>query len=186
MRTNLIKVAVPILGVSYGAVPFSSYGGLRKSRGPSNPDHSLEKLANDLNAVLEQISPNGPVILIGHSIGGMTQQTFCRLFGEKLGKSVKGLVLVHTTYTNPLATNMAAWIAKPLEPIIKIVNFLMIPLAPLFWLSNWQSYYNGSAHMAARLESFTGKQSWEQLDHSALKSPPIMIATLSFSLSEPR
>ena len=108
MRTNLIKVAVPILCVSYGAVPFSSYGGLRKSRGPSNPDHSLEKLANDLNAVLEQISPNGPVILIGHSIGGMTQQTFCRLFGEKLGKSVKGLVLVHTTYTNPLATNMAA------------------------------------------------------------------------------
>jgi len=161
------------------------HAGLGKSRGPSNHDHSLEKLANDLNAVLEHVAPNGPVILIGHSIGGMTQQTFCRLYAEKLGKSVKGLVLLHTTYTNPVATNIAAWIAVPLEPIIKVLNFSTIPLAPLLWLSNWQSYFNGSLHVSARLESFTGKQTWGQLDHSAMmgaKAWPSVVARGNFGM----
>ncbi len=161
------------------------HAGLGKSRGPSNHDHSLEKLANDLNAVLEQLAPNGPVILIGHSIGGMTQQTFCRLYGEKLGESVKGLVLVHTTYTNPVSTNVAAWITKPLEPLLKLINFTMIPLSPFIWLSNWQSYYNGSLHVSARLESFTGKQTWEQLDHSAwmgAKARPSVVARGNFGM----
>lgn len=161
------------------------HAGLGKSRGPSNHDHSLEKLANDLNAVLEQLAPNGPVILIGHSIGGMTQQTFCRLFGEKLGESVKGLVLVHTTYTNPVSTNVVAWITKPLEPLLKLINFVMIPLAPFIWLSNWQSYFNGSLHVSARLESFTGKQTWDQLDHSAwmgAKAWPSVVARGNFGM----
>jgi len=178
------KYLIPGLSRHYRIVTWD-HAGLGKSRGPSNHDHSLEKMANDLNAVLEQTAPTGPVILIGHSIGGMTQQTFCRLYAEKLGKSVKGLVLLHTTYTNPVATNMAAWIAKPLEPIIKVINFLMIPLAPFSWLSNWQSYFNGSLHMSARLESFTGKQSWEQLDHSALmgaKAWPAVVARGNFGM----
>jgi len=148
-------------------------------------DHSLEKLAHDLNAVLEYVAPKTPVILVGHSIGGMTQQTFCRLYSEKLGKSVKGLVLLHTTYTNPTATNMAAWITKPLEPIIKLINFTMIPLAAMVWLSNWQSYFNGSLHLSARLESFTGKQTWEQLDHSALmgaRAWPSVVARGNFGM----
>ncbi len=93
--------------------------------------------------------------------GGMTQQTFCRLYADKLGKSVKGLVLLHTTYRDPVDTNVAAWITTSLEPILKLINFSMIPLAPLAWLSNWQSYFNGSLHVSARLESFTGKQTWE-------------------------
>ncbi|HUP81863.1 MAG TPA: alpha/beta hydrolase [Pirellula sp.] len=163
------------------------HAGLGKSRGPSNHDYSLEKLANDLNAVLEHAVPNGPVILIGHSIGGMTQQTFCRLFAEKLGKSVKGLVLLHTTYTNPVATNVASWITIPLEPIIKLINLSMIPLAPLAWLSNWQSYFNGSLHVSARLESFTGKQTWEQLDHSAMmgaKAWPGVVARGNFGMMQ--
>ena len=141
--------------------------GLGKSKGPTNHDYSLEKLANDLNAVVGHVATNGHVVLVGHSIGGMTQQTFCRLHGDKLGTSVQGIVLLHTTYTNPLSTNMLAWIIKPLEPLVSLMNFVMIPLAPVMWLSNWQSYFNGSAHWAARFESFTGKQSWEQLDHSA-------------------
>ncbi len=171
--------------VENGQQATSAFAGLGKSRGPSNHDHSLEKLANDLNAVLEHVAPNGPVILIGHSIGGMTQQTFCRLYAEKLGKSVKGLVLLHTTYTNPVATNIAAWIAVPLEPIIKVLNFSTIPLAPLLWLSNWQSYFNGSLHVSARLESFTGKQTWGQLDHSAMmgaKAWPSVVARGNFGM----
>ncbi len=159
--------------------------GLGKSKGPSNGDYSLEKLSGDLNAVLEHTVGDGQVIMIGHSIGGMIQQTFCRMHADKLKNSVKGLVLLHTTYINPVRTNMAAWITKPLEPIIKLINLSMIPFAPLIWLSNWQSYFNGSSHLFARLESFTGKQTWPQLDHSAFmgaKAWPSVVARGNFGM----
>lgn len=178
------KYAIVDLNAHYRVITWD-LAGLGKSRGPSNRDYSLEKLAHDLNAVLEHTTPKQPVILVGHSIGGMTQQTFCRLHAEKLNSSVKGLVLLHTTYTNPIVTNMAAWLTKPLEPIIKLINLLMIPLAPLAWLSNWQSYFNGSLHLSARLESFTGQQTWEQLDHSAwmgAKAWPSVVARGNFGM----
>lgn len=160
------KYMTPTLVSRYRVVVWD-LAGLGQSRGPQNNDFSLEKLADDLNAVLEQVAPKGPVVLVGHSIGGMTQQTFCRLHPEKLGKFVKGIVMLQTTYTNPLETNLLSAVVKPLEPVVAFMNFVMIPLSPLVWLSNWQSYFNGSAHWAARLESFTGKQTWKQLDHSA-------------------
>lgn len=160
------KYMLPGLVSQYRVVVWD-LAGLGQSRGPKNNDFSLEKLAHDLNAVLERVAPKGPVVLVGHSIGGMTQQTFCRLYHEKLGKSVKGIVMLQTTYTNPLETNLLTAVVKPLEPVVAFMNFVMIPLSPLIWLSNWQSYFNGSAHWAARLESFTGKQTWKQLDHSA-------------------
>src|SRR3954470_23594666 len=41
--------------------------------GPSTPDHStIEWLGKDLRRVIEVTAPDGPVIVIGHSMGGMT------------------------------------------------------------------------------------------------------------------
>ena len=77
--------------------------GLGLSTRPDNRDYSLENLARDLEAVLG-LADGRPAILLGHSIGGMITQTFCRLFPESLGTRVKGLVLAHTTYTNPVRT----------------------------------------------------------------------------------
>ncbi len=50
----------------------------------------------------------GPVVLVGHSIGGMIQQTFCRLFPETTSSKSQGIVFVHTTYTNPTHTVMGS------------------------------------------------------------------------------
>jgi pimeloyl-ACP methyl ester carboxylesterase len=142
--------------------------GLGRSTAPDSGNFSLEKLAGDLDSVIRVVSPESPVVLIGHSIGGMIQQTFCRLHREQLGESVKGIVLVHTTYKNPIYTNIASGLTIALEkPLIVPLNYLMIALAPLFWLSNWQSYLNGSAHTTSRLTSFSGKQTKQQLDHGA-------------------
>ncbi len=143
--------------------------GLGRSRGPDNRDWSLEKMAHDLDAVLEATASPDPVVLAGHSIGGMITQTYCRLYGGKLGPDVQGIALLHTTYVNPLRTCFLAPLATALElPLITPFNYLTIALAPLVWLSNWQSYLNGSLHMCTRLSTFSGKQSWKQLDHAAL------------------
>ena len=142
--------------------------GLGKSQAPTRGDFSMDMLAGHLQAVVESNAKAGPAILIGHSIGGMTQQTFCRLFPQQLGQAVIAMALVHTTYTNPVRTNFAATVLTAIEkPVIVPMNYLMIALAPFAWLSNWQSYLNGSSHWTTRFTSFTGRQTREQLDHSA-------------------
>ena len=144
--------------------------GLGNSTGPKNRDHSIEKMAHDLAAVIDATSTPSrtPFFLIGHSIGGMIQQTFCRVHREYLQNTVKGMVLVHTTYTNPVRTNLAHTLMTAIEkPVLVPLNYLTIVLAPLAWLSNWQSYLNGSLHISSRFTSFSGKQTRRQLDHGA-------------------
>jgi pimeloyl-ACP methyl ester carboxylesterase len=75
--------------------------GLGGSTRPTTADESLEKMAQALEAILTFLGPR-PVLLVGHSIGGMLLLTLCRLFPEALGARVCGLVLVHTTDTNPV------------------------------------------------------------------------------------
>ncbi|MGN6547816.1 MAG: alpha/beta fold hydrolase, partial [Aureliella sp.] len=154
---------------------------LGRSHGPANKDYSLEKMADDLDAVLHATLENdSPVILLGHSIGGMILQVFSRVHGDELGRTVKGLVLLHTTYTDPLRTITASSLATALEvPVVIPMNYLTIALAPLAWLSNWQSYFNGSLHIWTRLVSFSGKQSRAQIEHGAWLAAKAWPATIA-------
>lgn len=141
--------------------------GLGKSEGPQNRDYRLEKMAHDLDAVISAAAA-GPVILVGHSIGGMIIQTYCRLFPDKIAERISGIVLLHTTYTNPIRTMWGAPLLRLIEkPIIVPMNYLLIGLAPLYYISNWMSYWNGSLHTVSRFTSFAGNQTWGQLDYSA-------------------
>ena len=119
--------------------------GLGLSKKPDNNDYRLENLASDLEAVLD-FAGDRPAILVGHSIGGMITLTFCKLFPEKLGTRVAGLVLAHTSYTNPVRTTSMAGLYTALEkPVVIPLLYLTIALWPLAWLMNWMSYFNGSA-----------------------------------------
>ena len=141
--------------------------GLGKSEAATSGDQSMQKMAQDLEAVRLAACGNDPVILVGHSIGGMIQQEYCKLAESRLQDQVKGLVFVHTTYINPVRTNLLAGLTIALQPLLVALSYLTIPLAPLAWLSNWQSYYNGSMQLTSRLTSFSGKQTREQLDRGA-------------------
>lgn len=68
---------------------------------PEDRDYRLETFAAHLDAVLD-LAGGKPAILKGHSIGGMTTLTYCKQYPRNLGTKVAGLVLVHTTYTNPV------------------------------------------------------------------------------------
>lgn len=144
--------------------------GLGKSRGPKNNDYSLEKYARDLESVIA-LAGNKPVILLGHSMGGMLTLTFCRLFPEYLVSRVAGLVLVDTTYTNPVKTSIFSKLLRAIQkPLLEPVLYLTILLSPLVWLMNWLSYLNGSLYISVELSGFTGKETRGQLDFSALLS----------------
>ncbi|HEY9829709.1 MAG TPA: alpha/beta hydrolase [Stenomitos sp.] len=143
--------------------------GLGKSSKPKNQDYSLEKYARDLEAVVDLVGK--PVILLGHSMGGMLTLTFCRLFPEQLGSRVAGLILVDTTYTNPVKTAIGSKVLRAVQkPLLEPLLYLTIGLSPLLWLMTWLSYLNGSLHISVELSGFKGTETRGQLEFSALLS----------------
>ncbi|MEA3212396.1 MAG: hypothetical protein QOE70_5453 [Chthoniobacter sp.] len=153
--------------------------GLGASTRPTTRDYSLENLAKHLDAVLTLVG-NKPAILLGHSIGGMITLTFCRLFPDALGTRVNGLVLTHTTPTNPVRTTSGAAFFTAIEkPVLVPMMYLTIALSPLLWLMNWLSYRNGSAHLANKLSSFAGTETWEQIEFATWFQPQASPAVLA-------
>jgi pimeloyl-ACP methyl ester carboxylesterase len=144
--------------------------GLGKSSRPKNNDYSVEKYARDLEAVIA-LAGDKPVILLGHSMGGMLTLTFCRLFPEYLGSRVAGLILVDSTYTNPVKTSIFSKFLRTVQkPLLEPLLYLTIGVSPLFWLMTWLSYLNGSLHISVELSGFKGTETRGQLDFSALLS----------------
>ncbi|QEH38421.1 Arylesterase [Aquisphaera giovannonii] len=153
--------------------------GLGRSSQPADRDYSLEKLARDLDAVVG-LAGGRPVTLVGHSIGGMINLTYCRLFPEALGTRVSGLIQVHTTYTNPVrTTGGAAFYTAVQKPLIEPLLHLTIALDPLAWLLNALSWLNGSAHRSTERSSFSGRETRGQLNFMArytVKDRPAVLA----------
>ncbi len=153
--------------------------GLGKSKKPHNRDYSLEKYARDLEAVLALVEDQ-PAILVGHSMGGMILLTFCRLFSEHLEQRVAGLILVDSTYTNPLKTTTFSKLLLSLQkPLLEPSLHLAIALSPLLWLTSWLSYLNGSVLLTTEISGFTGTETRGQLNFSSLigiKSSPGVLA----------
>jgi len=136
-------------------------------------------MARDMAAVVA-VAGERSVVLVGHSIGGMIILTFCRLFPELVGRQVCGLVLVHTTYTNPVRTTAKRGLYTALQkPVLEPLLHLTVWLSPLVWLMNCLSYFNGSAHVSTARQSFAGAESWGQLDFVArflLRDSPAVLA----------
>ena len=61
-------------------------------------DHnsSIDQLAEDLRVVIEEFAPTGDLVLVGHSMGGMTIMGLADAHPELFGDRVKGVVLVAT------------------------------------------------------------------------------------------
>jgi len=66
--------------------------------GRGKPEHStIDQLARDLAAVLEARVPRGPVVLVGHSMGGMTIMGLAALRPELFGPKVVAVALLSTS-----------------------------------------------------------------------------------------
>lgn len=147
------------------SLTFWDLPGLGRSRAR---EVSLSAFAADLGCLLEA-SGRRPAVLVGHSIGGMTIQTLIRERPELLDR-VAGVVLLNTTYTNPLKTMILSGPLQALQkPLIEPAMRLAQALHPLVWLFQWQSYLSGSAHIAHRF-GFGRFVTRSQLEHVTLLS----------------
>lgn len=142
--------------------------------GRSTGEISLENFAASLATVMHW-SDAERVVLVGHSIGGMTIQTLARDNPALFVQHVAGVALLNTTYINPLKTMILPRFMQAIRwPLLEPIMRLTILLQPLAWLSAWQSYFSGTAHLGNRL-GFGKYVTRSQLNHVTLlatKNPP--------------
>lgn len=58
---------------------------------------TIDDLADDLYRVINELAPSGPVVVVGHSMGGMTIQRLAGKAPELFGERVVGAVLISTS-----------------------------------------------------------------------------------------
>ncbi|HWG28100.1 alpha/beta hydrolase [Actinospica sp.] len=68
----------------------------RDEKGRAKPV-TIDQLGEDLYAVLQATCPEGPVILIGHSMGGMTMMALAARHPELFGDRIVGTALISTS-----------------------------------------------------------------------------------------
>jgi pimeloyl-ACP methyl ester carboxylesterase len=73
-------------------------------RSPTHPSYAsevaeltIDQLGEDLGHLLDELAPGGPVLLGGHSMGGMTIMCLAAARPELFGDRVRGVVLVSTS-----------------------------------------------------------------------------------------
>jgi pimeloyl-ACP methyl ester carboxylesterase len=62
-----------------------------------NAHATIDQLGDDLLAVLREVVPEGPVVLVGHSMGGMTVMAFAERHPDVFDERVVGTALISTS-----------------------------------------------------------------------------------------
>lgn len=65
--------------------------------GRGRPGTTIDRLGYDLGCVLDAVAPQGPVILVGHSMGGMTVMALADQRPELFGDTIRGVALLATS-----------------------------------------------------------------------------------------
>lgn len=68
----------------------------RSARGPVD-GHVIDQLGRDLARVIEHTAPSGPVVVVGHSMGGMTIMSLAAHRPDLFGDRVQGVALIATS-----------------------------------------------------------------------------------------
>lgn len=153
--------------------------GLGETMSPADGDFSLERMATDLHTVLT-LADGKPVVIVGHSIGGMINLIFCKMYPQDLNTRVLGLVELDSSYTNPVRTTKNSGLNLALQkPVAEPLLHAMIPLSGLFRAMTWLSYQEGLQSLSNARSAFDGTESRGQLDlvsRYGFESSPAVVA----------
>jgi pimeloyl-ACP methyl ester carboxylesterase len=110
----------------------------------------------------------------------MINLEYARRYPAKLGREVRGIVEVNTTFTNPVETKKSAERSRKLQdPVYKPALHAIAWCSPVARALGWLAYQSGLAHLQLASQSFAGAQTWDQLDlmaRYAYRSSPGVIA----------
>lgn len=88
--------------------------------GRSPREHStIEWCGADLRRVIEEVAPDGPLVLIGHSMGGMTVMALADAHPELFRERVAGVALLSTSpgKLSELTLGIPARVARLIKPL---------------------------------------------------------------------
>jgi pimeloyl-ACP methyl ester carboxylesterase len=88
---------------------------------------TIDRTARDLGQVLDAVVPEGPVVLAGHSMGGMTVMAFARQRPELFGTRVVGAFLLATSAGGLVSTGL-------LGAAVRLMRALRLLPLYLWWL----------------------------------------------------
>ena len=94
---------------------------------------TMEQLGRDVQAVLEATCPTGPVVLLGHSMGGMALMAWARQFPEELGSRVVGAFLLATSAGGLVTGGPFGWAVRQLTRLrlLSLYLWLLRLVAPV-------------------------------------------------------
>jgi pimeloyl-ACP methyl ester carboxylesterase len=85
---------------------------------------TLEQLARDLLAVLDAVAPDGPVVLAGHSMGGMTIMALAEEHPELFGDRIAAAAFVATSSggLDAVTWGLPAPVARALKRLLPVLT----------------------------------------------------------------
>jgi pimeloyl-ACP methyl ester carboxylesterase len=76
---------------------FYDHRGHGKSEAGNRENRTIWQLGSDLNSVIEKVCPTGDIVLVGHSMGGMSVQALAKSNPELFGSRIKAVILICTS-----------------------------------------------------------------------------------------
>lgn len=110
-------------------VSYDQRGHGRSTLGSQDP--TIRQLGHDLHAVIEATVPTGPIVLAGHSMGGMSIMAYAGQHHEEFRERVRGVVLVST------AASIEDRKAIPLEGLVMRVCAAAPGIQPRVLVPTW-------------------------------------------------
>ncbi|MFI9506429.1 alpha/beta fold hydrolase [Nocardia sp. NPDC052566] len=84
-----------------------------RSGAPSTESCTVAQLGRDLGAVIEAAAPTGPVVLVGHSLGGMAVLAAAAQFPELFAARVIGIGLLSTAAAEVTSAGLTQLLRSP-------------------------------------------------------------------------
>ncbi|MGY1815649.1 alpha/beta fold hydrolase [Blastococcus sp. SYSU D00820] len=94
---------------------------------------TIDRTGRDLGQVLDAVVPEGPVVLAGHSMGGMSVMALARQRPELVGGRVVGAFLLATSAGGLVSSGVVGWALKVVRAVGLLPLYLRVlqALAPL-------------------------------------------------------
>jgi pimeloyl-ACP methyl ester carboxylesterase len=118
-RRMLAELADPALRV----VLYDQRSHGRSERAPRE-SCTIDQLARDLDAVIRALAPAGPLVLVGHSMGGMTLMSLAEQHPELFTDRVAGVALVSTSAGDMGGAGLPGALLSHDNPLIRGVGLV--------------------------------------------------------------
>lgn len=92
---------------------FYDQRGHGQSGGAAQDSFTVPQLGQDLEAVLAVMAPRGPVVLVGHSMGGMTVLAHARQYPQRYPTRIVGIALIATAAEGVSRSPLGAILRNP-------------------------------------------------------------------------